>query len=208
VRGVDLRVLAYHPTVSVNFADQLPIQVKQTEEQERPSGNSGKPVPDFFLQREPEQGEKQTQHGREQDMPASGKRGDSERLCMIPVLRTCRQDKRQPMCRDRRVKKSHRESRDRDGRENCFVHIRKKCGKSLSASPLHTKIIGLVGFEPTASWSRTRRSTKLSHSPKSILTLGVRGRCATYFAYFGADSKEIESVVRGLVFETIEVLRT
>ena len=25
--------------------------------------------------------------------------------------------------------------------------------------------IGLVGFEPTASWSRTRRSTKLSHSP-------------------------------------------
>jgi hypothetical protein len=27
------------------------------------------------------------------------------------------------------------------------------------------KIIGLVGFEPTASWSRTRRSTKLSHSP-------------------------------------------
>jgi hypothetical protein len=29
-------------------------------------------------------------------------------------------------------------------------------------------IIGLVGFEPTASWSRTRRSTKLSHSPKWI----------------------------------------
>src|SRR5437667_155713 len=26
--------------------------------------------------------------------------------------------------------------------------------------------IGLVGFEPTASWTRTRRSTKLSHSPK------------------------------------------
>src|SRR6516162_5392142 len=28
--------------------------------------------------------------------------------------------------------------------------------------------IGLVGFEPTASWSRTRRSTKLSHSPRII----------------------------------------
>jgi len=27
------------------------------------------------------------------------------------------------------------------------------------------KKIGLVGFEPTASSSRTRRSTKLSHSP-------------------------------------------
>src|SRR5204863_799390 len=67
-------------------------------------------------------------------------------------------DKWQPMCRDRSVKKSHRESRDRDGRENCFVHIRKKCGKSLSASPLHTKIIGLVGFEPTAC-RRGDRST-------------------------------------------------
>ena len=54
--------------------------------------------------------------------------------------------------------------------------------------------IGLVGFEPTASWSRTRRDTKLRYSPKSILTLGVRGRCATYFAYFSSDSKEIESV--------------
>src|SRR4029077_9104103 len=68
--------------------------------------------------------------------------------------------------------------------------------------------IGLVGFEPTASWRRTRRDTQIRYSPKSILTLGVRGRCATYFAYFSADSKEIESVVRGLVFETIEVLRT
>lgn len=27
------------------------------------------------------------------------------------------------------------------------------------------KVVGLVGFEPTASASRTQRSTKLSHSP-------------------------------------------
>ena len=33
----------------------------------------------------------------------------------------------------------------------------------------------------------------------------VRDGRATYFAYFSADSKEIESVVRGPVFETIEV---
>jgi len=42
--------------------------------------------------------------------------------------------------------------------------------------------------------SRTRRSTKLSHSPKWNTHSGVRGRCATYFAYLSADSKEIESV--------------
>ena len=51
--------------------------------------------------------------------------------------------------------------------------------------------VGLVGFEPTASWSRTRRDTKLRYSPKGIVTF-VRGRCATYFAYFSADSKEID----------------
>jgi hypothetical protein len=37
----------------------------------------------------------------------------------------------------------------------------------LSVELVSTKRnVGLVGFEPTASWSRTRRSTKLSHSPK------------------------------------------
>ena len=55
--------------------------------------------------------------------------------------------------------------------------------------------IGLVGFEPTASWSRTRRSTKLSHSPKWNSHFGVLGRRASYFAYFSADSKEIERPV-------------
>jgi hypothetical protein len=33
--------------------------------------------------------------------------------------------------------------------------------------------IGLVGFEPTASWSRTRRSTKLSHSPQIVATAPI-----------------------------------
>ena len=117
------------------------------------------------MQREPEQSQKQTEHGGEKDMPASGERGDSQRLRMIPSLRSRCQNEREPMRRNRRMKKRDGESREGDGSENRFVHIRKKCGTSLSASPFCTKIIGLVGFEPTASWSRTRRSTKLSHSP-------------------------------------------
>src|SRR5512142_278284 len=60
-----------------------------------------------------------------------------------------------------------------------------KCRKTATVE------IGLVGFEPTASWSRTRRSTKLSHSPKSIGSPGIPGYCICYFAYFGADSKEL-----------------
>ena len=165
MRGVDLRVLANDATMSMNLADQLPIQIKQAEEQKRSAGDSRKPAPDLFVQREPEQGQKQTEHGGENDVPAPSERGNCERLRMGPSLRSRSQYKWQPMRRDRRVKKGNGESRERDGRENSFVHIRKKCGRSLSASPLRTKIIGLVGFEPTASASRTQRSTKLSHSP-------------------------------------------
>ncbi len=58
-------------------------------------------------------------------MSAPGERGDSERLRMIPSLRPRRQNERQPVRRNRRVEKRHGKSRDRDGRENGFVHIRK-----------------------------------------------------------------------------------
>src|SRR6266513_3321546 len=51
------------------------------------------------------------------------------------------------------------------------------------------RLIGLVGFEPTASSSRTRRSTKLSHSPRCAAA-ECRG-LADYFAYLGRDSKKI-----------------
>src|SRR6266566_4003230 len=98
-------------------------------------------------------------------MAASSQGRDRERLCIVPSLSARRQHERQPMGWDRRVKKRDRESRKRDRRENSLVHIRRKCGTTLSALPFRTKVIGLVGFEPTASASRTQRSTKLSHSP-------------------------------------------
>jgi hypothetical protein len=41
-------------------------------------------------------------------------------------------------------------------------------------------------------FSRTRRSTKLSHSPKWISHASMPNRRARYFAYVAADSKEIE----------------
>ena len=30
------------------------------------------------------------------------------------------------------------------------------------------RMVGVTGFEPTASWSRTKRSTKLSYTPKKL----------------------------------------
>ena len=43
------------------------------------------------------------------------------------------------------------------------------CRQSLTHSFVYVQDkIGLVGFEPTASCTRGRRSTKLSHSPKLL----------------------------------------
>jgi hypothetical protein len=50
--------------------------------------------------------------------------------------------------------------------------------------------IGLVGFEPTASWSRTRRSTKLSHSPKLIINPAHQPGARPYFACFATSGKQ------------------
>ena len=48
--------------------------------------------------------------------------------------------------------------------------------------------IGLVGFEPTASWSRTRRDTKLRYSPFYRI---CPANAVLYFAYFASDSKAV-----------------
>ena len=29
-------------------------------------------------------------------------------------------------------------------------------------------MVGVAGFEPTASWTRTKRDTKLRHTPKQL----------------------------------------
>ena len=34
-------------------------------------------------------------------------------------------------------------------------------------------LVGVTGFEPAASWSRTKRSTELSHTPKEIYSVLV-----------------------------------
>ena len=77
------------------------------------------------MQCEPEQSEKQTQDGGERHMPASRESSDGESLRVAPSLRARRQHERQPVRRDRRVKKCDGKSGDRDRRENSFIHIRR-----------------------------------------------------------------------------------
>jgi hypothetical protein len=70
-----------------------------------------------------------------------------------------------------------------------FSAVKKRRGKK----------IGLVGFEPTASASRTQRSTKLSHSPhfRTAHPPGNPPEAAQrpYFAHFADAGKAIRSRV-------------
>lgn len=51
-----------------------------------------------------------------------------------------------------------------------FIHIQKmdKRGKAIICHECKKNRVGLAGFEPATSASRTQRSTKLSHSPQVI----------------------------------------
>ena len=61
-------------------------------------------------------------------------------------------------------------------------------------------MVGVSGFEPEASWSRTKRDTKLRHTPKakviiSIILPFVKQKRIfwekEYFEYFGKKTKRI-----------------
>ncbi len=46
-----------------------------------------------------------------------------------------------------------------------------------SLRPLRSivKVVGAIGFEPTTSWSQTRRSTKLSYTPMFLMLFDLLG---------------------------------
>ncbi len=50
--------------------------------------------------------------------------------------------------------------------------LRSRSQRFICCSRLLKKLVGARGFEPPASWSRTRRSTRLSHAPNSYQSSG------------------------------------
>ncbi len=46
-------------------------------------------------------------------------------------------------------------------------------------------MVGVAGFEPTASWTRTKRDTKLRHTPKLLIYYSCERReCQAFFLGF------------------------
>ena len=50
-------------------------------------------------------------------------------------------------------------------------------------TPIETILVGAAGFEPAASWSRTKRDTKLRHAP--IWTFVVISMVCSVYAHYG-----------------------
>ena len=94
-------------------------------------------------------------------MSGAGERRDGNGLRGIPSLDPRRENEGQPMGGNGGMEKGDSKARERDGGENGLVHF----------ATAERESVGLVGFEPTASASRTQRSTKLSHSPNCSLML-------------------------------------
>ena len=49
-------------------------------------------------------------------------------------------------------------------------------------------MVGVTGFEPATSWSQTRRSTKLSYTPKLLINTEIRRNCSAKKLNFPAPS--------------------
>ncbi len=45
--------------------------------------------------------------------------------------------------------------------------------KKVGASNACSDVVGVSGFEPEASWTRTKRDTKLRHTPKYLISIRV-----------------------------------
>src|SRR6267143_4566262 len=101
---------------------ELAINIEEPEEQERAAGDPRKPGADPLVQRNSKPGDKQAEKCGEKHVARAGQRRNANRLVAVPALRPGRDNEREPVRGNRRVKKSDAESRERDCGKNRFVH--------------------------------------------------------------------------------------
>src|SRR3954469_22191320 len=90
-------------------ASQLPDQIKNSESDQRAAGQIGKGVSDSAVDCHPAPHHYNSERSGENNVTCAGKAGDNKRFHFGPTLCSRRDDKRQPMRWNYRVKKSNRE---------------------------------------------------------------------------------------------------
>ena len=120
-----IRMSAEQMAMSATGPAELTINVKEPKEEQRSSSDPGKPGTDLFVKRDSEPGNKHAQKSGEKHVTRPGQSRYADRLLLVPALRPGRDDKRQPVRRNGRVKKSDAESGKSDRSKNRFVHARK-----------------------------------------------------------------------------------
>ena len=123
VRGrAVMRMPAEQMAVAATGSAQLPINIKEPEKHQGPSGNQMEPNADPVMQRNSKPGDEHAKERGKEDVTSAGQRRDADRLVPVPALRPCSDHEREPMRGNGRVKKSYPKSRERDRSKNRFVH--------------------------------------------------------------------------------------
>jgi hypothetical protein len=117
-----MRMPAKQMAMPATGSAELAVDIKKPEEQQRPSGDPGKPGANPVMQRNSEPGDEHPQERGKQHVTGTRQRRNANRLVPIPSLRPGRDDERQPVRGNSRVKESDTESRERDRGKNRFVH--------------------------------------------------------------------------------------
>jgi hypothetical protein len=86
--------------MTVADAFDLPHKIKKSERNERATGNQWKEFTDPAVDRHAAPNNQHSQRNCEEHVTRAGHAGNRERLWLFPMLRSRRDYKRQPMCRD------------------------------------------------------------------------------------------------------------
>ena len=108
--------------MDMSLSDQLSEKIVDSEEEERPAGDAGKPSADAVTNCCAEQCNRQTESSRDQNMASAGECSYGDGLGRVPFLHSGGQDKGQPVRRDGGVEKGHAEPREREGSKDGLVH--------------------------------------------------------------------------------------
>ena len=117
-----MRMAAEQMAMAATRSAKLAINIKESEEQQRPSRYPGKPAADPLVQRDSKPGDEHAEERCKEHVPRAGQRRDADRFVPVPALCPGRDHEREPVRGNGRVKKSDAESSERDSGEDRFVH--------------------------------------------------------------------------------------
>ena len=122
----------------------LPPKIEGPDGEENATRDPGEKPPHPLVELEAEPRNHEAEEAGQGHVPQSGKGRDHQRLAPAPTARPRHQHERQPVRRDRRMEKRHREAGGGNGREDGEIHAAEgteKAERRALSTPNHSRVV-------------------------------------------------------------------